>query len=59
MDTIFVTAKGQWIWMDEVTPDHLKADNWMKVKIGNGWRDSEVSKFVNEYLADFIAEDEE
>ena len=59
MDTILVTAKGQWIWEDQVTPEHLQDNKWMRVKIGEGWQEAEVSKFVNEYLADFLSEDEQ
>ena len=56
-DTILVFKQGQWVYEEEMTPEWL-GHPMFKCKIGTGWTDKQVSEFVDQYLSEYLNEDE-
>ena len=56
-DTILCWTSGHWLWEGEEIPSHLGQWN-ARIKIGCHWTDKQVNEFVDQYVADFLKDDE-
>lgn len=57
-DTILVFKQGQWVYEEEASPEYL-GQYMLKCKIGSGWSDKQDNEFVDNFLSDYLNEDEE
>lgn len=56
-DTIEVWKDGRWVWFGELRPVCYE-EPLFKIKIGCHWTDKQVNEFVDQYLGDFISDNE-
>lgn len=56
-DTIKVYRDARWVWDFEEAPPHM-GEPLFKCKIGSGWSDKQVNEFVDQFLSDYLNEDE-